>query len=335
MVTKEFALEAHELELLLDLIFSHKLDHVRNFLQVRQLPKSGNRGELRERLESALASGRVVPTALVWLLDSIEGFGNQHIYLYQASASLAEQFKSTDKVRSLLTALGVNHFYNHEDPVFLPDVPTLAGVSHDSDYLRVKFVERRTWYEPLEETHERHVEHGTVLVKRYKLYQSRGVTMFRLNLHTGHAELMIQRLPSGTKYAAIRDAYKDRLAGIINFDSLAAVTTAGAILRIEQSGEVERRATNFETPAGSRTSYKSRARGADYNNDEAIRRSREALGTDVAGEQGNFYWLPDNTLARRIHTYVYKDRIAILGECVEQEVDYILSRVRGFAQATS
>lgn len=321
-----------ELELLLDLILGHKLDYTRTFLEERAIPKGGTREELRERIKRSLPSNRISTFDLIWLLDRIEGLGNQQVYLYQASDSYAANLQDGDRIRETLTAMGSEELFNDEIPLFLPNNPTLAGVSLDQQSLRVKYVEKRERRELLDEFEEDDINSGRVFVKRYKVSVFRGVTQFRLNFNTGRAELMIQRLPSGTKYGLIRDQYKVKLASFVDIDALTKINTDSSILAIEQSGEAERRGVNLQTTAGSRVAFRSRGKNADYNNDNDLQRSRNALGDEVVGEFGNFYWLPGASLEQKVHTYIYKDRVGIFGEYLESEIDYVLSRIRHFAE---
>jgi hypothetical protein len=67
--------------LLLDFLFDHRAEVIRGFLREHQRPVSGTKEQLRERVTSCIADGTVPVAALVDLLDTVEGWGNQHAYL--------------------------------------------------------------------------------------------------------------------------------------------------------------------------------------------------------------------------------------------------------------
>ena len=326
----ENSLTQDERDRLVGMVLGHNLQHVREFLQNRGIPKSGNKEQLEERIYNSLDSHRLVDSELIWLLDTIEGWGNQHIYLYKVTPHYLASLKDSSYVEELINSNGMKEVYNNEKPLFTPVEPTLSGITYDSDYLRLKFVEQRKWLEFISEAKEDSVAPTNVILRRYEEHVARGITSFRINLHTSDAELMIQKLPRGARYAEIKAAYEERLNWIVDWNGLSNVPTDSSICPIEESGEAVRRALDLVTIAGSKTSFTSRARGVDYTEDEVAKRARDALGPEVMGELGNFYWLPNSVLAKRLHTYVYRDRVAVFGECTESEVNYVLSRIRSF-----
>jgi hypothetical protein len=160
---------------------------------------------------------------------------------------------------------------------------------------------------------------------------TRGVTTFRVDLISGASELMIQKLPSGTDYEDIKDDYLFKLSNFIDTYPFDMLKLRKVIKSAETSDEVEKRQINFDTIAGGKIAFKSRGKGNDYTSDPNLSDARNALGQDISGSLGNFYWKPNGILVRPIHTHIYDDRMAIFGQCVEREVNYVLSRIRFFA----
>jgi hypothetical protein len=221
---------------------------------------------------------------------------------------------------------------NNKYRIFIPDNVELSQVIHDSKILKFKWVERRIWKMPLEERIE-----DDKYIETYQMNTTRGVTTFRIDLITGNAELMIQRLPTGTQYQKIKDDYLHKLSNIMEIYSFQPTGLLRVIRFIEGSEEVDKRQINFETISGGKVAFKSRSRGADFTDDTTLYSARTALGQNVSGSLGNFYWKPNEVLARSIHTHIYPrdDRVAIFGQCVEREVNYVLSRIRYFASRQS
>src|SRR5262245_32854407 len=77
-----------EQTVLLDLLFSHRMGWVQDFLRERKLPTVGTKDVLRTRVESLLSDGTLSFSDLVSLLDTVEGWGNQHVYIYRAKDEL-------------------------------------------------------------------------------------------------------------------------------------------------------------------------------------------------------------------------------------------------------
>ena len=86
----EDGVQEGEIPDLLNIIFNHRKAALQGFLRDRRQAFSGTQEKLRERVEGYLSDGSVRAEELVELLDRIEGWGNQHIYLYRAPDVLIE-----------------------------------------------------------------------------------------------------------------------------------------------------------------------------------------------------------------------------------------------------
>lgn len=313
-------------ERLLDAILSHKKEHVETFLRNRDLPHSYTKKTLHSKLEEGLKEGKFSDTDLIDLLDAIEEYGNQHIYLYNCSSEYLKVLKDPAYIQRKLNENNLGNVYNNKNRIFIPSEPELSYVFHDSKTLKFKWIDKRVWKFPFEERIEND--------KLYKIIQmkiTRGVTTFRVDLISGASELMIQKLPSGTDYEDIKDDYLFKLSNFIDTYPFDMLKLRKVIKSAETSDEVEKRQINFDTIAGGKIAFKSRGKGNDYTSDPNLSDARNALGQDISGSLGNFYWKPNGILVRPIHTHIYDDRMAIFGQCVEREVNYVLSRIRFFA----
>lgn len=315
-------------KMLLDSIFSHKMDFVKSYFRDKDVPFSYRRDLLYSKLNEGIDDGTFSLVELTELLDRIEEFGNQHIYLFKCNPEYVKILRNPSYMQEKLNNLGLSRLYNNENFVILPNESILSGIIHNDNSLKFKWIEKRVWKEPLEEKIE-----DDKFIKTYQIKLSRGITTFRVNLVSGNAELMIQRLPRGTNYENIKNNYLDRLANLFEIHSLTPLGLRRSIRRLEESNEVSKRQIDLESIDGGRVAYKSRDKKSDYKSDPNLSRSRNALGQNVSGNTGSFYWKNNNILSRPILTHVYaKDnRLGIFGQCVEAEVNYVLSRIRYFA----
>lgn len=83
-----------ELDRLLEYVFAHRKTAVQEFLLHFGLPTTGRKIELRARVQAGLADGTITADDLIALLDTIEGWGNQHIYLYKAPPGELRDWKT-------------------------------------------------------------------------------------------------------------------------------------------------------------------------------------------------------------------------------------------------
>lgn len=314
---------------LVETILSHKKEHIDTFLSNRRLPYSYTKKTLKSKLIEGLDEEKFSEIDLIDLLDAIEEFGNQHIYLFNCNPDYLETLQDPSYIQGKLDENNLKNLYNNKHRIFIPNDVELSSVIHDDNTLKFKWVEKRIWKIPLDEDR---IEDDKY-IEVHQINISRGVTTFRVDLVSGTTELMIQKLSMQPNYKDIKEDYLHKLSNFVETYSFQQTRLRRAIKFIEESNEVEKRQINFETISGGKVAFKSRDRGADYTNDPSLSSARNALGSNVSGSLGNFYWKPNDILKRAIHTYIYSedDRVGILGQCVEREVNYVLSRIRYFA----
>jgi hypothetical protein len=318
----------HDANVALDFLFSHKREFIRDFLQGHGLPRSGTKSELRQRVEEGLEYGTISPASVIRYLDAIEGWGNQHIYLYHSSASA--EWITENAVLRKLRAAEVEHLLNQHQALILPDEPTPAAIWWSPQKLQLLYVEKREWLERVPEQDRE--ESSDVVMQAFRRQTRRGLIGLDWDLSTGHAALMIQRLPHGTNYEAIRLRYEAKLGEIISMEAFERLGLGDAISRIEVSGEVRRRQIKFETDSGSSANLVSSGTSEDAFDDPDLQEAGESLRAHGVGALGNYYWLPEGPLLKELHTTLHArdGRIAIYRECYEEEVRHVLSRVRHY-----
>jgi len=315
-----------DVEFLLDILFGHKMGWVQQFLRDKGLPATGNKPDLRRRIEDCLEEATVEASDLVDLLDRVEGWGNQHVYLYTASDTLIAALSDERAMKAKLRKFRLGRLFNGRIPLVLPDQPALSAIEWSAERIRFIWVEKRVYREPRDD--ESYIE-GAIEYDAYEVKQTRGIISLSCDLVTGLAELLIQRLPTGNDYLTEQKKYLEELSELLDVTQLTPQKVSGAIKKVDQSGEIRKRSSQMATALGYLAIYTSRSRKDDVYDDPTIRKARKALGKTVAGRLGNFYW---PILGRDIHIKLYaKDqRIGIFGECTEAEVVSVLSEVRGY-----
>lgn len=316
-------------EKLLDLLLMHRMSWVQAFLRERELPFSGERQRLRTRLCAYVADGSVTVDDLVGLLEEIEGWGNQHIYLYTLDDTLLRTLENETKVREALGRSRCSKLFNRRLPLVLPDKLTLSSVFWTRQRLRFVWVEKRTWRERLREEDRKD---GDMEYDAYRRKESRGLVAFDCDLVAGNAELLIQRLPSGNRYLEQKQRFEKELQQFVDLSHLQEFRISAGIRKIDEAKNIRKRSTQLQTPQGSRIVLTSKSRTEDAYRDPTIRRAREAVGHNAAGRLGNFYWPAHNGQLREIHVKLYAQdqRIGIFGECSQEEVKNVLSSVRAY-----
>ena len=314
----------------LDLLLDHKADFTRAFLNANELAVSGTKAELRERLQDALAKGTVTVAGIVAKLDEIEGWGNQHIFLYRAPEGILPTWRSEPAVMEILRSAKKVSLFNAYIPLALPQSTTLSRVAWSPQRIRFVWITTRHWEERVESKDRRE---GTHVWKAYEERSARGVLAFDWNLLNGEAMLMIERLPSGNDYEDARASLVKELKPLLDLSTFSSIEIGRAIQPIEKSTEVLNRSLALRSQRGTKVSFTSRSRKRDaFARDPDAQRSRESLGENVSGDTGNFYWKKNGPLVDELHTTLYaKDgRIGIFGQRTEDEVQYVIQRIRHY-----
>jgi hypothetical protein len=311
---------------LLDILFEHRMCLIQDLLKEKGKAYSGTRPKLRQRVEGYLDEGALLAGELVDLLDRITGWGNQHVYLYKAPAGQIERWNSEAKARAVLRAHGKEHLFNRRLPLVLPANPLLSTVAWTSRSVRFVWVDRREWREHLPD--EDYID-GDIEYTAHRLHHARGLIAFDWDLVSGHAALLIQRLPSGENYRETKTRFEAQLEPFVKITRFDPLYVNAAILALEKSGEVRHRQLEHVTERGGKINFLSRNRISGAFEDPALKKAREALGDKLDGCHGNFFLKTDEP-GREIHIKLYaKDqRLGIFGECSEHEVRHVLCRVR-------
>jgi len=310
-----------------NLLFAHKLDSIRPIFKEHGLKTTGAKPALESRLTQAISERVLTADEIVEALDSIEGWGNQHVYLYSVPIGICKKWKNETAVRERLEKIGRDDLLNQKKPVLLPEEPTLSTIEWTASRVRFVWVEKREWTARRDELDE---TEGRIKYKAFESKEERGITSFDWDLNTGEASLQIQRLPSGENYEPHRQQYGESLGELIEFEAFTQLSISKAIKKLEKSKEVSNRQVEHETITGGTARFTSKGRKTDAFDDPALKSSRDALGK-TASVLGNFYWIENPPhLNRSIHTKLYASdkRIGIFGECLESEVQYVLSRIR-------
>lgn len=332
-----------DVDLLLHYLSAHKMEFVQAFLRERQLPYSFTKAGLVERLREYLQNGHLRFEELVELLNKIEGWGNQQVYLYQAPGPLSRAWRDIHAVRRILGRTGYGNLLNNPLPLVMPEETTLSSVEWTENRVRFLWIEKRYWKERATEEDRRQPIAATtagalseeIIWQAYRVRIVRGLVAFDWDTISGKAMLLIQRLPSGSGYVSVREQFEHELQQLFAIDSFERIRVSSALRRLEQRDETRKHYMKFESDNRSHIAVTSPSANHDvFADDPVVERTRKALADEASGLLGRFYWKPvAGKLSREVYTYIYGEqdddqRVGILAEHLESDVRYVLSRIR-------
>lgn len=331
-----------EVRQVVDYLMAHNNNPIAGLLKEHSLPYSNkNKAELRAEIVRGVKDGDLTKDTLLEWLNLLEGWGNQHVYLYEALASETKTWKSEAKAKKRLQAIDAEGLFNSHLPLLLPDEATLVSVQWSTERVRFIWVEKREYTKRREDLDlenddfedEDELEEG-VVYKAYEEKTQRAVSSFDWDLNSGFAALMIHRLPSGEKYAQEKAEFEAAIEDAVHISNFTRVKISKAIKKVFDSAETLNRQLEEETAKGGRAKLSSASRKKGIKDDSKLTNARAALGKTSA-VSGNFYWLAnDNELERDIRTKLYAtdQRIGIFLQCSESEVQHVLSRIRYYSR---
>lgn len=329
-----------ETETALELLRTHHKDHVKRLLRNHNLSASGDWDTVIDRVRGAVTRRTITLESLAAVLDAAEEHGHQHVFLYDLPKGERAQLTDIQAVEKAAQKEGLGAVFNVRTRlVDMPKAPVCTSIRHDGSLIRLKWVERRTWEEPL----QRDRTEGTVVWRGFQQHEARAVNTLRVDLKNGTVELRISDAGKESR----RD-YKERSAGytketgwLLDWNKLVKLSIGNALPKVKKAkDEVRVRANVYLTARGMKASFTSDASDSDLREDPVY-----AAGDTEAIKEGqdhrllNVYWLVRDgaPLTKEVHTYLYADgegnELRFSADHTEEEVAYVLSRIRDFARS--
>jgi hypothetical protein len=322
-----------ETQFLLDSVMAQRAEHAKQLLGSAGLQKTGTKHDLRERLAEALSAGDLTPNHLVEVLDTVEAWGRQHVFLYVAPDKVPVHLKSVTGLQSTLKNIGWTVTVNAPASIIMPSQKEVRLVSLHSDRLRVEWVETRKWTERLPTLDRIESIDGEEIVfqANSKRYQ-RAISSFEWNFLAQTGELSIHRLPSGTRYDKEEEAFQAILKPLVDLENFEKIRMRKALTKLKDAAGIRERKTNYLAASGSKLSMQSSGRGTTIGAEPDLKEVRDLI--KQSKKMGvaflNCFWEENGTLLQEVHTHIdgFDCRVGFLAQCTKESVTYVLSRIR-------
>lgn len=336
-----------EQQALIDFVLALRKSHIQDFLKQVELPKSGTKQELRERLQEALDKGDLTHELLVDSLDSVAPWGKQHVFLYDGPRGDVQAWKDPDHTQRLLKQHRLGKLFNARLPLILPEKITLSSVMHADGRLRITAVEKREYSERTpEHDEEKETESGErITLKAYVHHLTRTLAAFEWDLNANVAMLQITQLQMEGDYEELAEQFFRLVSPWLDIKQFGSVDLRPVIRRlheIEGMGKAEARShgIHYRSPRGRRISAHSPTPRDSVLGKAFINDAMDSVRKNGVGHLGNFYWLAGmkpglatNTLRGDAHVIIVgaKSRVNFPTPNAEDVVRYVLQRVRALS----
>jgi hypothetical protein len=330
---------------LIDFLLALKKTHLRDFFRAVELPSSGTKPELRERIEHALDEGIVTHEQVVTFLDVLALWGKQHVYLYSGPRGDLRPWKDPELLQQHLKQHRVGKYFNARLPLVLPDQLTLSSITHLDGKVRITAVQKKIYAERAPE-HDaaKDTEAGPPIeLRAYVQHVARAIVTFEWDLSANTAVLQITQLHGDRVYEQVAKEFCRLVGAWLDIErAFALVDIRGAIRALHESeaaGRAEARShgIQYRSLRGRRLSAHSPSPRDSVIGEPDIDNAMNGIRKNGVGHLGNFYWLPSangagvsNPLSGEVHVILVADksRINFPTPNSEDVVRYVLHRVR-------
>ena len=339
-----------EQELILSFLMALTSKQIGEFLARHELPTTGTKDELRERVQAALAGGGIRYTDIVVFVDTIAPWGKQHVYLYNGPIHSIRNWKNTAWVKKKLGQVRLARLFNATLPLILPKKMKISSIEHNGEVLRIVAVERRDNWERDDELDDySQVDGEPAYQVHFRAWVNRimrGLLIFEWNLVSNTAQLRITQLPSRQSYEKKKEEFEEHVSSWIPIDTFTLVDIRPAIKRLHEAevtgkAETTSHAIAYKSRGGRRVDAASASQHLPLPGDPLVDRALEPLRRNGLGHSGNFYWLPasesaigQNPLEYRVHVIMVgaHQRINFTVANPREVIEHVLSRIRALSR---
>lgn len=332
---------AEKLSLLLKLIErATSIAIVRDFLKSRNITHSAaSWEELRtKRIIPALDEGKIVLSDLHTLLRRTEGFGRQHIFLFQCPPDRAAAMIAEQRVRKLLKEKGVSDTSNGPLVVDLPPEPTFVDVRFSVvekiKSMTLKEIEKRTSKKLTSEITD---DEAMTFTKVYKVENQRAINVARLWAH-GLLEVRIASRDNATRYRDDLALFFNRLKPLILRNEFSEVSLRHLkknlwVKRVELQHLVKFSTYTLRDDEGMSLSANAIMSTDDLAGSERIAKSLAEFNADttVQCSESNVYFkiVEKGETVKEIHVLLNGEdnEFAVTAAITEEEYEYVLHQV--------
>jgi hypothetical protein len=276
-----------------------------------------------------------------WLAE-VEGWGNQHIYLFKVPTALANDqiWSDVAKVQKKVVSAGFGDLWNAGSSFEFPEVQKLTGIQFDGLNLRLTWHQGQSWLvRDKSKDYTEEIEGDMYEFHAHRRRAERAVMRFELALPLRLAAIFLQTPWGESEHESALKEVRRVASSLFDFNALEEYKISLVIKHLDQLGLDDEQGQYGIQPSMARLD----APGAyvefgsvgqkSYQDFTPVREVRRALKPAYfTGNKSDFMFLsaPKNPLSRRIRVSFYgkDDRIRLWMQMKAQEVWEILRMIK-------
>lgn len=317
---------------------------VKDLLRSKDIRIGTNKDEFQVNLTAAIESGELTLQDVRTWLTSVEGWGDQHVFLYNISSTLRKEL-TEPKIRQRVADAKLDDVWNGETALTFPDQPKLTSISFSDSVLRLIWQECTPGWTPAPDKDYQKEEGLDVYEYRaFRQIERRAITRFEARIKEGIAGLFIADPIQGAEHQAAIDEAKRVLALLIDLKALERGLMDIALIsrNLDQqnvpnnktpSPEVKTQRSRL-TSGGASVEFASNSRDKAYWEEPAIQNVRNSVRAQqlpaFQGADGVFIFQENSlglTRPLRVQLYGKAHRIRLWAQMEVSEVWTILAKL--------
>jgi hypothetical protein len=334
---------------LLDLALLQGNRFIKGLLREKQLRIGTNKEQFERNLREAIANEQVTPSDIQGWLNDVEGWGNQHAFVFGVPAAEAEAARDRGALSERLRDAGLADLLDAEIPLDPSDELTLATVRHGAEGISFLWVRGSpSLLRRLELDREDEIDGNEIEFHAYERRWSRVAARFEFRFDARTAAVFLTQ-HEDRDYAQQRDRVLERVDSVIpERESWSALDISRVITRLDAAGLHEERehgapvvrmsSTVFQGASASiRLAANTQASG--YQDDAGVRAVRLSVNpAQFIGGAGDCYLTPTagaDEESRELHLRLFgrEQRILLWGKMTADEVWRVVTDLRAYAVA--
>jgi hypothetical protein len=193
---------------------------VKDLLRSKNIRIGTNKDEFEANLNQAIETSRLTLDDVRAWLTGVEGWGNQHVYLYGLPAVVRKELTEA-RIRQRVTDAGLDNVWNGETVLAFPDEPALTSISFNNSVLRLVWQESSPDWTPVQEKNYKQQEGLDLYEYRaFRQVEQRAITRFEAHVEKSIAGLFIADPIQGTKHGKAVEEAKRVLALLLDINAL-------------------------------------------------------------------------------------------------------------------
>jgi hypothetical protein len=287
---------------------------IKELLRSRGIKIGTTKAEFETNMLGAIESGDLRRQHVDSWLAEVEGWGNQHIYLFRTSKSLRNDpiWHDPGKVESKVRSAGFAKQWNSQASLEYPPGHTLTGIYFENGTLR--FVWHKGlefWVRAKQKDYKEEIEADTYEFRAYRMRGDRLVTRFEIRPSDGLAAAFLQMAVEEDEHKVALENIKKVVGRLWSFDEFEPMAVAKAIKTLDAEALNNKGVSAHSTRLNSGDAYVEfgvRSAQSSYQDSTPVRDARRAvrLGS-FTGMHGTFV-VPtgdDSDAVRKVRVQLY------------------------------